>query len=123
MTEAELRSLSSEELIAQFVEIVVGQSDLNMAFQIDTYNVLYKDAVAIIEELQARPGDQRRLLVPLFEHDNPQVRSMAAKWCMALEPQRARQVLQDIHASGMYRYAGDAGMSLRGLDSGGRWPK
>jgi hypothetical protein len=74
--------------------------------------------VKIVKELKARPGDQRRALLPLFEHPNMQVRLKAAKATLAIAPKEARQMLESIAASTWQPQAGDAGMSLENLDCG-----
>jgi hypothetical protein len=58
------------------------------------------------------------VLTQLFDHENPNVRLMAAKSVLALEPERARQALQDLHDRQVFLYGGSAGMTLWMLDSG-----
>jgi hypothetical protein len=73
---------------------------------------------AIEEELKVRPGDQRRALIPLYNHPNVQVRLKSAIATLALAPDAARRQIQDIADSRDYPQAGDAGMTLDCLDRG-----
>lgn len=80
-------------------------------------NRLYDRIAAIVTELKSRDGDQRRALIPLYAHGNPQVRLKAATVTLALAPDAARAVLEgmsDIH--GPQRLY--AGMTLDALDCG-----
>lgn len=78
--------------------------------------------VDVVEELRNRDGDQRRSLIRLFDHPNPQVRLMAASIILDLdlEPEAARPVLQAIHDSREPYLALNAGMSLSLYDLGYR---
>jgi hypothetical protein len=73
---------------------------------------------AVRNELRARPGDQRRALVPLLQHGNIQVMLKAALSTLALEPKKARMVLEAISLSRRQPQALEAGTSLRDLDDG-----
>jgi hypothetical protein len=119
MKTGSLAQLTTDDLVTHFVGIMLLQDKaLIEDDDVGKYNLLYQQALAIVEELRARPGDQRRELVKLYGHDNPQVRLMAAKWTFALEPERARHVLQDLHDRQVFLYGGSAGMTLWMLDSG-----
>jgi hypothetical protein len=73
---------------------------------------------AVEGELKARTGDQRRALLVLYDHPNAQVRLKAAKATLAVAPQAARRMLQIIRESKEYPQAGDAGMTIRAIESG-----
>ena len=113
-----LHSWSDDELIARFVDIALAQDHALMDEETETYSRLYQDMQAVRGELRVRPGDRRRVLIQLFDHENPNVRLMAAKSVLALEPERARHVLQDLHDRQVFLYGGSAGMTLWMLDSG-----
>jgi hypothetical protein len=74
--------------------------------------------VAIRDELKSRPGDQRRALLSLFDHENAQVRLQAARATLAVEPAAARSVIESIAQGRKFPQAGDAGMTIENLDSG-----
>jgi hypothetical protein len=73
---------------------------------------------AVKGELKRRPGDQRRALIPLYNHPNMQVWLKSAIATLAIVPQPARQLLQVIADSRHYPQAADAGMTLSCLDWG-----
>jgi hypothetical protein len=73
---------------------------------------------AVENELRARPGDQRKALLPLLRHGNLQVMLKAALSTLALEPKAARTVLEAIQASRRQPQALEAGTSLAFMDRG-----
>lgn len=73
---------------------------------------------AVEQELQARPGDQRRALLALYTHSNAQVRLQAAGATLAVAPAVARDLIETIASSREFPQAGDAGMTLWNLDRG-----
>jgi hypothetical protein len=77
----------------------------------------------IQDELEARQGDQRRALLSLLDHRNMRVRLNAAKAVLAIEPERARGVIEAIAKSRHFPEAGHAGMTLKFLDDGSFKPK
>jgi hypothetical protein len=74
--------------------------------------------VKIREELKGRAGDQRLALVALYPHENAQVGLQAARATLAVAPEAARALIEDIAASRKYPQAMDAGMTLSNLDRG-----
>lgn len=118
MTKRSLGSRSDSELVVRFVEIAVEQEHAQMLGQIPKYNRLFKLMEDVKAELKSRVGDQRRLLVDLYTHENMHVRLKAAKATLAIAPEEGRKVLEQIAASKWFPEAGDAGMSLWALDQG-----
>jgi len=116
VTGPKLDALTVDEVVARFAEIGVAQDkaeDDNAE-----YARLFHLMDALKEELERRPGDQRRSLRILYDHPNMQVRLMAAKATLAVAPQDARRLLEAIASSRWYPQAGDAGMCLWNLDRG-----
>jgi hypothetical protein len=109
---------TTEELLARFTALAVRQSEAQMDGDIAGYNRLFRQMTPVVDELKARPGDQRIALRSLYQHPNAQVRLMAAKYTLAVLPEPARQLLQTIADSGEMHQAGDAGMCLWNLDQG-----
>ena len=109
---------SIDDLVARFIEIGVKQDEALLEDRTAEFNRLYKQKSAIIAELRAREGDQRRALIPLYNHPNMQVRLNAATATLATAPEAARQVLEDIQASKMPPQALHAGMTIFNLDEG-----
>jgi hypothetical protein len=73
---------------------------------------------AVDQELRARRREARLALLKLYDHSNMQVRVKAAIKTLGVAPEAARKVLEAIRASKWHPQAMDAGMTLRGLDSG-----
>jgi hypothetical protein len=118
MSRDKLRTLTNEELVQRFVEIGLAQEEALVYGEIAKFNRLYEKKDHVVDELRSRPGDQRRVLLSLYDHPNLQVRLIAVKNSLALAPEEGRRVLQAIADSREYPQAGEAGMSLDNLDRG-----
>jgi hypothetical protein len=114
--------MSVAELAENFVSITLGQFQAERHDEFAKYKRLYQEMIAVEQELKTRPGDQRRSLVTLFEHPNPQVRLMAAEATLALVPTAARQVLQELWDRKQFPQAAHAMGTLRALERGDRKP-
>jgi hypothetical protein len=113
-----LQDMTVEQLAKQFVAIVLDQDHAIRTDDDAKYNHLYRQMRAIEEVLKGGAGDQRRVLLQLYDYANVQVRLAAAKATLAVAPEDARQMLQRIADSREFPQAGDAGMCLDCLDSG-----
>ena len=102
----------------QFVLVTLDQDKALLEDDYSRFNQLFGQMEKIKQELKARPGDQRKALLQLFDYPNAQVRLKAAKATLAVAPERARRLLQSIADSKEYPQAGEAGMSLWNLDRG-----
>jgi hypothetical protein len=102
-------------LLNRYAEIGVEQDEAE--FDDKKFNRLFREMVAVEEELKSRDGDQRRLLMQFYDHPNLQVRLNAAKATLAVAPAEARHQLEAIRSSKIYPQAADAGMVIRMLDS------
>ncbi|MGE0564706.1 MAG: DUF2019 domain-containing protein [Pseudolabrys sp.] len=118
MTNKSLRVISTEQLVHRFTEFALAQDRAELRGDIRQVNALFDKIEAIKTELKSRPNDGRRALVPLYNHPNAQVRLKAAKATLAIEPERARQVLVTIKERQEQPQALDAGMTLQFLDDG-----
>jgi hypothetical protein len=118
MKRLDLSELTVQELVARFAEIGVDQDKAIVNDGSAKFNRLFFQMKTVEDELKARDGDQRRALLPLFRHDNMQVRLMAAKSTLAVAPEAARKMLQTIADSRWPNQGGDAGMCLWALDEG-----
>jgi hypothetical protein len=88
--------MSNGELVERFTTMALEQDEALLMDEIGKYNKIYDQMEAVKQELKARAGDQRRLLLPLLEHRNAQVRLKAAITTLAIEPEAARNALQKI---------------------------
>ncbi len=118
MTRNKLGSATAEELVEYFVAIAVVQDKAMRQDENAKYNRLYTEMDAVRQELKQRPGDQRRALIPLFEHPNAQVRLKAAIATLAMAPGPARETLQIISDRQEYPQAADARGMMRAVDEG-----
>lgn len=118
MKRPNLVEMSQSRLVDRFVDICLAQGEALLEDDLKKFSRLFEQMRAIVEELKARPGDQRRALLSLYEHPNLQVRLKAAKNTLAVAPDAAREVLRTIVDSGEYPQAMEAGMSLWNLKRG-----
>ena len=113
-----LSDLSVDELVETFTEITLAQDHAIMRDENAKFNRLFEQMENVKDELKSREGDQRRALMQLYDHSNPQVRLKAIKATLAVAPKRARRMLKILAESGAHPQAGEAGMSLLALESG-----
>ena len=118
MMHTRFRDRSIEQLVALYADIGIAQYEADLYEDVSTFNELYSQKVAVTEELKSRFGDQRRALMQLYSHPNIQVRLNAASATLAVAPNEARKVLEEIRQSGWQPQALDAGMLLWNLDRG-----
>lgn len=113
-----LHNMSIAALVFRFAELAVEQDRALLGFDTKEVNRIFWRLKEIEDELKSRHGDQRRALMSLYDHPNPQVRVKAAKATLAVAPEAARAVLEEIAAAKNQPQALEAGMSLFNLDSG-----
>ena len=118
MKQVRFDRMTVDQLVDDFVSLALAQYDTDLDGDVKRYNKLFREMRALESELKSRAGDQRTALIRLYDHPNPQVRLMSAKATLAVAPEQARRALEALAASKQYPQAGDAGMSLRNLDSG-----
>lgn len=111
-------SMTAEQLVEKYIEIGLAQYDALMLDDVGEFNRLFDKKVLLLNELQRRPGDQRQLLLVLYEHQNPQVRLNAIKATLAIAPQAGRKALDLLAAAGEGFQSMDARMCLFALDDG-----
>ena len=118
MKQPKLQDMTTPELVDRFAQTTVAQYEALLDDDRAEFKRLFRQMRAILEELKARPGDQRRALLPLYKHPNVQVRLKAAKNTLAVAPEAALELLHIIAESRMHPQAGEAGMSLWNLENG-----
>ena len=111
-----LREMTTEQLVQQFAVLSLEQDKSLMTEDVEDYNRLFDVLHLVRQELQARPGDQRRALLSLYDHPNAQVRLNASMGTLDVAPRAARRMLEIIRESREYPQAADAGMTIRALD-------
>jgi len=118
MKQPKLHSLSVADLVDLFATIAMEEDKAEKVDDQAKRNRLAYELDAVQAELKSRPGDQRRALLPLYDHPNMQARLMAAKYTLTVAPAQARRMIEWIAASSSFPYAGDAGMCLWALNKG-----
>ena len=118
MTRRNLEDLTVDELVRSFVDIAHEQRKAELHGDLRKMRALFWRMHAVENELRARPGDQRSALIPLLRHGDRQVMLKAALATLALEPRRARTVLEALSLSGIQPQALEAGTSVWALDEG-----
>lgn len=118
MRQMKIEEMSVAELVDRFAQICLEQDQALLYSDISKFNKIYREMVAVRDELKSRPGDRRGALLALYEHENAQVRLQAARASLAVAPEAARALIEDIANSRKFPQAGDAGMTLVNLDRG-----
>ena len=127
MTPAELRSMSSEVLVEEYIASSLLMFEESDNLDTNDYNNYFDHYRLLVAELKSRPGDHRRLLLPLLEHENPQVKLNAANNLAAIEYKAARKAFHELVELNYQPQTGDAIGALRILDGktklkGINWP-
>jgi hypothetical protein len=118
MKRVKLQDMTAEQLVALFLAIALQQYE---AIELDnnaTFSRLFDQMNDVIAEFMARAGEERRALMALYDHPNPQVRYMAASATRDLAPQEARRVCEIIRERKEYPQAVDAGFLIKAVDEG-----
>src|SRR5882724_981239 len=115
MTRELLQRMTVDQLVVRFTAIALDEYEAILDEENETYRRLFDDMENVRSELKRREGDQRRALIPLFDHQNPQVRLKAAISTLAIVPYAARRVLQSIVDRQEYPQAADARGIMRSL--------
>lgn len=113
-----LETASVEDLVALFAGIAVKQNAALENVRSSEYNRLYRAMEIVQAQLKMREGDQRRALLPLYDHPNPTVRFKAAMATLVLAPREARDVLQLIKDRKEFPIAMNASQMLSAIDEG-----
>lgn len=118
MTQSDFKNLTVADLVERFAALAVEDDKAEQKDEIAKRNRIRSQIFAVDKELKRRQGDQRRALLPLYDHPNMGVRLLAAKCTLAVAPGDARHMIESIAASNWFPHAGDAGMCLYMLDEG-----
>lgn len=118
MSREKLSELTVTQLVEKFLASALAQDKAEFNDEIGRYNRLYREMQLVKTELKTRTGDQRRALLPLFNHPKAQVRFMAAVATLTVDLQAARRALQIISDRDEYPQAITARGMMRALDEG-----
>jgi len=115
---ANLTAQTIDQLLDRFLAIALAQDLAERKSKYAQYSRLYRRMEEVTIELKRRPGDARRDLSRFFGHPNPQVRLKAAISCLAIFPDEARRVLQDLFDGNWFPQAAEAKGILMSMDAG-----
>ena len=118
MKRAGFQDMTLDRLIERFVAIALAQDEADQEENNAKYNRLFDQMIELMAEFLSRPIEQRRALMALYEHPNPQVRYKAAFITKDLAPQAARRVYEIISERNEYPQAANARRAIRNLDEG-----
>jgi hypothetical protein len=118
MTAMKLAEMTANELVNRFEALSLEQDAALLRDDIRRINRLFDEIEAIEAQLKARNGDQRTALLTLYTHPNAQVRLKASLATLAVAPNAAREVLQEIIERKEYPQTVNARGMLRALDEG-----
>jgi hypothetical protein len=102
MKQPKLENLTVDQLVERFTAITLDQDKALRTRNQKRFNRLFDEMEAVKQELKARDGDQRRALLRLYDHSNPQVRLKAVKATLAVAPEPALRLLKEIAESHQY---------------------
>ena len=97
MTRDGLKSRTPEQLFTLFWE---AARKGHFAARPTEYNRYIDKILAIVEEMQARTPDARRMLLPLLKDKNETVRYAAATNLLEIEEDQAAATLKDLRETG-----------------------
>ena len=118
MTQKSFKNYTADELVTAYEKIVLEQNTTFLNDDFEKFKKQYWYRETIVDELRARPGDQRELLVPLLDRREPWLRICAARDTYSLNPERARKYMQTIVDYPFDPYRGEAASALGSWDRG-----
>jgi len=118
MTDRKLKNFPDDELVATFEIWARAHGNAVVSGDVPAANRIYWKLDAVDKELRSRGLSARSQLLKLLDHPELPVRYYAAKKLLALEPLRARSIIEDVAKCPYITLAGAAGMTLDALDEG-----
>lgn len=122
MNMRKLDGMDDIDLANAFIDIAAEQQKAIDDMRSSKYNQLYDEMKNIENILRNRPGDMRKVLIPLLEDRRPQVRLKAAMATLAITP-AARDALILLGQYNFDSQALEAKMMLSALEDGSFVPK
>lgn len=111
-----LENISPNDLVDEFLRISLAQYAAIENSEIQKYNKLFFKIDEIETLLKNMPGDQRRMILALYTHENIFVRLQSALMTKEIAPSAAKRVFEEVEASRIYPYSADAAQALRNLN-------
>jgi hypothetical protein len=92
MKRISLQDMTLDQLVKRFVDIALAEYEAREREDTAKFNRLFDQMTDLMAEFLIRPVRQRRALMALYEHPNPQVRYTAAVATKDFATQAARRV-------------------------------
>ena len=118
MARQHLSKLSDDELVDSFESWALAHGKAVVDGDVPAANRTYKKLDAVNKAVKTRGLEARKQLFKLLDHPEFSVRFYTAKSIFALNPVRARAVIDDVVARGPDSLRLAAGMTLQALDDG-----
>lgn len=118
MTAPDLDSLTNEQLAQRFCDLSLEEFDAGRGNELKRVIRLARAIIAVGHALAARGAAALRLLLPLLDHQNAQVRLDAARALRGIERERAIATLKVLAEWGPSAQRGAAGMALHYEETG-----
>lgn len=112
MTAPDLNSLTNEQLAQKYCDLSIEEFDAGLGNELKRAIRLARAVIAVGHVLESRGADALRVLLPLLNHSNAQVRLDAARVLKPVERERATATLKALAERGPSAQRGAAGMSL-----------
>jgi hypothetical protein len=118
MIASKLNMLTDQELLEELETCTRVHGHDVLDGEVRDANRSYWKLKAVRGEFRARGSWLQADLDRLFDHPDMVVRYYIATGLFALDPIRARAIIEEVRDAGPIRLAGDAGMTLSMLDDG-----
>ncbi len=118
MTSHELNTLSNRQLAKRYTDLSNDQFTAKLRNDTGMVRRLAKALFEVSQALKSRGGDSWKVLLPLLENANAQVRLNSARTLLDLAPDQATATLQELARSAPSAQRGAAGMVLYYRESG-----
>lgn len=111
-----LADLTIEQLLGLYTELGLAQYAAERRGRQSQSNRLSRKGFEVAKELERRPGDQRRVLLQLYDYPNMRVKYSAARDTWFAANIEARRKLEELRDSNWLPYSAEAAMQIRILD-------
>jgi hypothetical protein len=111
-------AMSLQQLVDLFEKLSMAQGKAYAELETAKAGRYFMRRRAVLSEMRHREVDERPALYVLYSHRHPKVRINVAKSTYALNPERAKAVLEEVAATRLEPWRSLAGMSLAMLANG-----
>jgi hypothetical protein len=115
MTRGNPQDMNIDQLVKMFTVLALGEYEAFEMGDNAKFRRLFQQMTDLMNELKSRPIEQRRALMTLYQHPNPQVRCEAAFATSDFDPQAARRAWEIIIERNEYPQAADARRMIKNL--------